>query len=304
MVIEQAIEYGKIVCRFTPMPAVEMIKRELVRELNHTPRVVYQRGLAQRQAREEEVIKDIKAGKDREELLEEYLKRGKTEAITFYGPNDNLDLPYHYSRELIRLLPDFLQFLVEKLDIARVCVHLDEYQTLDFIPSDIAEHTLELKRTLIADFIATHSNQSEVKRVLKVKQGGARKRKGFVWTKTRKTAFRAAVDSLPKHKGKLAWQFLLDELIDHEFDSGMVAWLKSCPALGSLPKGIVDDAIKAWRKYLAHENWGEMKRQDRPRAFGFRHALDLLNYPDGFSYSTLERYYYQGKGVFENQTSS
>mgnify|MGYP003701690063 CR=1 FL=1 len=48
---------------------------------SHTLRVVYQSGLAQHQVREEKITKDIKAGKDRKELLDEYLKRGKTEAI-------------------------------------------------------------------------------------------------------------------------------------------------------------------------------------------------------------------------------
>jgi hypothetical protein len=38
-----------------------------------------------------------------------------------------------------------------------------------------------------------------------------------------------------------------------------------------------------------------MKREEKPRFFGFRHALYLLDYPDKFTFRTLETHYYKGK---------
>jgi len=135
-----------------------------------------------------------------------------------------------------------------------------------------------------------------------IKQGGARERKGFVWTPEKKVAFYKEVESLPKHKGKSVWQFVLDELFEQEFDAETIAWLKSRSYLKALPETLFDSAIKSWRKYLSNENLNKMKPDDKPRVFEFRHALHLLEYPDNFTYSTLETYYYEGKKLSDNQT--
>lgn len=135
-----------------------------------------------------------------------------------------------------------------------------------------------------------------------IKQGGARERKGFVWTPEKKIAFYKEVESLPKHKGQSVWQFILNELVEQEFDGETIAWLKSRPYMKAVPEELINSAIKSWRKYLSRENWNEMKTDDKPRAFEFRHALHLLDYPDEFTYSTLETYYYEGRKLSENQT--
>lgn len=135
-----------------------------------------------------------------------------------------------------------------------------------------------------------------------IKQGGARERKGFVWTPEKKVAFYKEVESLPKHKGESVWQFILDELIEQGFDAETIAWLKSRSYLKALPEKLSDNAVKSWRKYLPDENWNEMKPDDKPRAFEFRYALHSLDYPDEFAYSTLETYYYEGKRLSDNQT--
>lgn len=135
-----------------------------------------------------------------------------------------------------------------------------------------------------------------------ITRGGRRERKGFVWTPEKKVAFYKEIEALPKHKGKSVWKFALEELIEQEFDSETIAWLKSRSYLKSLPEKLLDDAIKAWRKYLPDERWSEMKSDDKPRAFEFRHALHLLGYPDEFMHSTLETYYYEGKKLSDGQT--
>jgi hypothetical protein len=135
-----------------------------------------------------------------------------------------------------------------------------------------------------------------------IKQGGARERKGFVWTPEKKVAFYKEVESLPKHKGKSIWQFVLDELIEQEFDTETIEWLKSRSYLKAIPEELFDSAVKTWRKYLPDESWSGMRPDDKPRAYEFRHVLHLLGYPDEFTYSTLETYYYEGKKLSDNQT--
>jgi hypothetical protein len=128
-----------------------------------------------------------------------------------------------------------------------------------------------------------------------IKRGGPRKRKGFVWTDEKKVAFYEKVEALPMYRDKPVWQFVLDELIEQEFDAEAITSIKNSPALKGVSEELIDTAIKTWRKYLADENWNEMDPEHKPRAFEFRHALHLLDYPDTFAYSTLETYYYEGK---------
>jgi hypothetical protein len=135
-----------------------------------------------------------------------------------------------------------------------------------------------------------------------ITRGGRRERKGFVWTPEKKVAFYKEIEALPKHKGKSVWKFALEELIEQEFDSDTIAWLKSRSYLQPLPEKLLDEAIKAWRKYLPNESWNELRSDDKPRAFELRHAIHLLGYPDEFMHSTLETYYYEGKKLSDGQT--
>jgi len=143
---------------------------------------------------------------------------------------------------------------------------------------------------------------SRIRDLAGIKQGGARKRKGFVWTNERKIAFYEKVEALPKHKDKPVWQYLLEELIEQEFDADTIAWLRTRPAVKDIPKELFDRAVKTWRKHLADESWNQMKPEDKPRAFEFCHALHLLDYPQSSKYKTLETYYYEGKNLSDKQT--
>ncbi len=60
-----------------------------------------------------------------------------------------------------------------------------------------------------------------------IKQGGARKRKGFVWTDDKKIAFYRKVESQHKINNKSIWQYALDILIEQEFDADTIAWSKA-----------------------------------------------------------------------------
>lgn len=139
-------------------------------------------------------------------------------------------------------------------------------------------------------------------RRLGIKKGGKRERHGFAWTDEKKMAFFKKVESLPKVRGQSCWQFALNELIDQEFSAETVSWLKSHPAFKTLPESLFRNAVKVWRKYLERENWSEMKREESPRAFELRHALHLLEYPDKFTFSTLETHFYAGKKLAKSES--
>ena len=142
---------------------------------------------------------------------------------------------------------------------------------------------------------------SRISEKVGLKRGGARERKGFVWTDEKKIAFYENVEALPNYKDKSVWQYLLDELIEAEFDAEAITWLKNNPALKSIPEELINAAIKAWRKYLPDESWDQMKPEDKARAYEFRQALHLLQYPAENTYATLETYYYEGKKLSEKQ---
>lgn len=143
---------------------------------------------------------------------------------------------------------------------------------------------------------------SRIRDLTGIKQGGARERKGFVWTDDKKIAFYHKVESQPKTNNKSIWQYALDTLIEQEFDASTITWLKSRPLLKDIPQELSDEAVKTWRKYLERENWREMKSEEQPRSFEYRYTTRLLGYPDEFTYSTLETYYYEGKKLSDNQT--
>ncbi|MDX6269891.1 MAG: hypothetical protein QOD28_1114 [Acidobacteriota bacterium] len=298
VIIEHHVRHGKVVCHFIPILADEIIRKQFRRE---EPPVIYQCGSATREAHEKQVIKKMKSGASPEELIDDFIKREETEGITFFEPAGDIAKAYFFSEELIKLLPDFLNYLVEKLDVSRICLELDEHQTLDFVRPETAQHALRIKELLVEDFLAKHANDEEVKRALRIQQGGARKRKGFAWRKKEKVAFYQKVESLPKKDDKSYMQYALDTLIEQEFDAETISWLKSRPMLKDVSDVLFNEAIKTWRKYLLHENWKEMKAEEKPLAFEYRHVLNLLDYPDKYTFSTLDTHYYIGKKLSDLQ---
>jgi hypothetical protein len=302
VVIEHDIRYGKVVCRFIPTLADDIIKKDLQRQRSgELPVVIFQCGAATRALLEEEAIGKIKAGASADELLDHFIKTEQVGEVTFYEPIADITKPYYFSQYLIKVLPEFINYLVEKLDIKDVCIQLDEYQTLDFIPEDQAHFASKTKKILVDEFVGKHSNEKDIKDALRMKWGGARKRKGFVWKKNEKAAFYQAVISLPKKDNESCWTYALKVLIEHEFDPETIAWLISRPVLKDVPKQLFSEAVKIWRKYLELENWDKMKQQEKPRAFEYQHALYLLNYPDEYTYKTLDTHFYAGKKVSDFQ---
>ncbi len=93
------------------------------------------------------------------------------------------------------------------------------------------------------------------------------------------------------------WDYALDKLIEDEFDSLTISQLRERSVKNNISNSLFDKAVKAWRKYLHDENWNEMTDEHKPRAFEFLHALELLDYPKDYKYSTLDTYYYAGRSL-------
>ena len=234
----------------------------------------------------------------------------RIENVMIYEPFFDLRKPYLFSQDLIRSLPMFLNYLVEKgdirefctyIDVREVCTYLSMEQCLNNLHQRLGQHLRESKKKLVEEFLKRHGRVKELKQELRITRGGPRKRKGFVWTDKEKIAFYQTVASQPKKGNKSYWQYILDELIEQEFNAETIIWLKSHPAFKNIPKRLFEEAVKTWRKYLLHENWKEMKPEEKPRAFEYRQALDWLNYPDKYTFSTLNRYFYAGKKLYEFQ---
>jgi hypothetical protein len=173
----------------------------------------------------------------------------------------------------------------------------------DFTTSKTAsEITKKLTKNLI-----DKKNQI-VKRKFNIKRGGSKKKRGFSWTEERKINFFKTVEDLPKVKtGKTLisiWEFALYELIEQEFDIEVIRWIKSHPQFRDVPDNLYIEAIKTWKKYLLHENWNEMKKDEKPLAFKYRHAIHKLDYPDSYKFSGLKTIYYTGKSLVKNQNKT
>lgn len=179
----------------------------------------------------------------------------------------------------------------------------------DAVKAYAIEGTIELNKQAgrkipIGQFkdVILKQHWSRIRDLAGIKQGGARERKGFVWTDDKKIAFYEKMESQAKINNKSIWQYALDTLIEQNFDADTISWLKSRPVLQDVPRELFDKAVKTWRKYLESENWRGIKTEDAPRAFEYRYALHVLGYPKEFTCSTLETYYYEGKKLSDNQT--
>jgi hypothetical protein len=127
---------------------------------------------------------------------------------------------------------------------------------------------------------------------LGIKRGGARKREGFAWKNENKKAFYQKVIGLPKINNRPMWQYALDELIEKDFDSQIVGYLKTKTPFKDVPPELFNEAIKTWKKYK--DELISIKQKESPRAFEFRHAIHLLKYSK-LSFSSAKNYFNEGK---------
>ncbi len=142
--------------------------------------------------------------------------------------------------------------------------------------------------------------------------GNNRKTKGF-WNDERIIEFYRTVENLPKIKPKSLkgkkpevsfWEYALNRLIEDDFDILTINLLKKHQALEGIPATLFDKAVKTWRKHSHNEDWNNIRKEEKPRAFEYYHALHLLGFPIQATYSSLETYYYGGKSLSENQNQT
>ncbi len=178
------------------------------------------------------------------------------------------------------------------------------WETLDkslpnlFDNLNISQHHAKQISRVIKSTYSEYTNQSKKEKFVDLR-GGTVPRKGFNWTDEKLVEFYKKVEDLPKIKNKSVWEFAAEKLIEMEFDSETIRWVKSRPAFRDVPDELFNDAVKKWRKY---EEVSEIfNDEDKPRFFEFRHALHLLNYPDNFKFNTLRNRYFAGQNLCKNQ---
>ncbi len=152
----------------------------------------------------------------------------------------------------------------------------------------------------------TFKGMARLRLEIKDERGGAHNIKEFAFKDEQKLKFYNAVKNLPKVTLKKRegvkteisfWDYALGKLIEDEFDSLTISQLRKHSVINNISDYPFNKAVKAWRKYLYDENWNEMRKEDTPRAFEFLHALELLDYPKNYTYSSLDTYYYRGKSL-------
>ncbi len=186
-------------------------------------------------------------------------------------PRD-LHKPFAFSKNLANSFSKFISELVD---------------TTNLQPLNVGKIVKE-------DFLEKHSNVKRLKDVLKIKPGGARKRKGFTWTEENKILFYEAVINLPKIKGKSIWHYAFNELMEKDFHYTIISYLKTETEFRSVPE-LFDKAVKTWRKYK--DSLENPTEEDNPDAFERLHALKLLDFPET-KFSTMKRYFGDGKKLY------
>ncbi len=173
------------------------------------------------------------------------------------------------------------------LNVNRLTKYVSEE---DFSPNEINE---------ILDKTWQKSRQNSNKRVGRTR-GGARNREGFFWGNQEKLEFYKTIESLPKLKWKNdecdIWQYAYKLL-----ESAGAESVKSHPRLQDLPPDLFVKAIKEWRSSV--ENSVNLKADAKPRVFMFKHSLRILEFPETYAFSTLQKHYEMGRKLFLDSNS-
>lgn len=92
---------------------------------------------------------------------------------------------------------------------------------------------------------------------------------------------------------KSIWKYVFDELVDGDFASDVIEWLKERPIIKDIPDQLFDEAVSKWRKYNSVR---EIKLNgEKLRFFEYRLALFRLGFPDEFEFLTLDTYFKEGR---------
>jgi len=142
--------------------------------------------------------------------------------------------------------------------------------------------------------------KERVNRRISYGPGGARSRKGFVWREEHKVQLFLTVSKLPTIEKRPMWKYAFDRLIEEDFASRLVCFLRSKTPFKGVSQTLFSEMIRKWRKYS--NSLVTVSRNETPRAFEFRHAIEILNYPE-ITFLTSLKYFSEGKASYVNNTS-
>lgn len=265
--------------------AVEFITKELDWKLNYNPNLV---------------VKNLTANKD---IIAQYdATNAALQEIDRLLADDEKGNIFQsildkYENEIDKYIRSSLPGLFS-LSFYRLAVE-SSLKSLDVVKkyADFEGDPIDEMRDLLDGILKTEGQIRSSR--LGIRRGGKRESKKFQWSDEKSIQFYKAVNTLPKIKNKSVWKFAVEELIEAEFDSDTLRWIKSHPALKDVPDLLFKDAVRRWQKYEEVSVIEDDK--DKPRCFEFRHALYLLNYPDKFAFGTLRNHYFKGQKLCQKQ---
>ncbi|HEX8247363.1 MAG TPA: hypothetical protein VF599_04200 [Pyrinomonadaceae bacterium] len=306
--------FGEAYFRFTPKPAEEMLLDDARRQAFGKDNVVYQTNEITNEElykKYDEIIEKADfstpetASKVAEEAVEFIRQRAKQKSSSFIEPILDLRKSYFATQKSIELFPKFIRQIVESIDVKDIKETLDsiEARAYEYSPEEL-QVVVQSKKNLVENFYTKYSNDKLLKELIGKKHGGSRLRTKPYWSKENLIEFFKAVESIPKIKGELAWEYVAKMVMTMGSSDRTFKWLLGDDTLATFPPKLLAEAVQVFGKYRGGISTIK-KDQHKPQFFGYRHALFLLNYPDIYKFGTLYNKYYEGGKLHrEKQFSS
>ena len=201
------------------------------------------------------------------------------------------------SRYVRDSLSSVIPSVLIRLGVEACLKFLPEFRSLDtsLLDSAVRDGQDEI-RTLIAEMNKVEKRNFASRFGLKERRGGPRNKGKTGWTDEMKIRLFETAVSLPKISDLQMWEYAVIELMEKDFDSLIVQFLRSKTPLKDAPATIFNTAVKTWKKYK--DAFGRPKEEESHKAFALYHANAIIGGTES-EYSTLRTYFYHGRKLAE-----
>lgn len=197
------------------------------------------------------------------------------------------------SRYVNDSLSSVIHSLIIRLSVESCLKFLPEFRDFDTSLLDSADQGGQRGIKELIDEMNKVDKRSFANRFgLKERRGGPRNKSKTAWTDEMKIKLFEATDALPRISQKPMWEYAFNELMEKDFSSRIVQYLRYETPLKDAPHEIFSKAIKTWRKY--EDAFEKPKGADSHQAFALYHANAIIGGPES-KYSTLRKYFYDGQ---------
>ncbi len=264
------------------LAAIDLIESKLDLKLLHNPDPISQNLSSIPEGNKFNLRLDV-TKKAWEEI--NFISNHETEGESFNNVIRNFDegIENHLKGYLPNFLLDNLQLLV----IEGIVLNIPSIQ-----PNLLDDVMTQREINSFFDKILKVLKQKANRRVGRTHGGSRRKEGKFSWTWENKQLFFKTVESLPKitwsKKEIHIWDFAFNQ-----FENGGIDSINSDRRFDQLPEALLKEALSEWKKY--QDSSQNLKETAKPRMFLFRHALQILEFPESYKFSTFQTHYEAGK---------